>query len=335
MEKKIRKEYKQAIDEVEEKLDDYIRRFKIKDEKWRQWVEEGKKTKQEYQAWRTGQIAMGNRWRAVRERLAKVYANADMAARSTVLGFLPEVYALNHNWGTYEIEHELGLDTSYSLYNAEAVERLIRDDPQMLPPPGQATQKRIREGKAELWNNKQIQSVMIQSILQGEAITKIATRLAITVGDRDRAAAIRNARTMTIGAMNAGRVDSYLRAESMGIKLKQQWVAALDMRTRVSHRHLDGVAVAVGARFPNGCRFPGDPDGAPSEIYNCRCSLRATVEGFEPDASDLSLRPNHRLENMSYAEWKRSKKVKTEPILRPDYRAKAAKWSYLKEYMTL
>ena len=45
MEQKLTAEYKQAEKEVEDKLNDYFRRFRIKDEKWQKWVEEGTKTK--------------------------------------------------------------------------------------------------------------------------------------------------------------------------------------------------------------------------------------------------------------------------------------------------
>ena len=115
------------------------------------------------------------------------------------------------------------------------------------------------------------------------------------------AAATRTARTAVTGAENAGRVSSYERAKGMGIKLKQEWVAALDNRTRHSHRKLDGTKVEVGGTFPNGCRFPGDPTARYAEICNCRCTLVAAVEGFETDdAKRASKIPK----GMTYEEWK-------------------------------
>lgn len=106
------------------------------------------------------------------------------------------------------------------------------------------------------------------------------------------------------GAKNAGRIDSYLRAQSMGIKMKQVWMATLDDRTHDSHAMMDGEKVDPGKKFSNGCRYPGDPEGAPGEIYNCRCTLVAEVEGSDAyDPSDLSARAN-RLKGMTYEEWK-------------------------------
>lgn len=91
-------------------------------------------------------------------------------------------------------------------------------------------------------------------------------------------------RTAVTGAQNAGRLDSYAAAEKMGIKLKKEWLATLDGRTRHSHAMLDGEQVAPDAKFSNGCRFPGDPQGPPWEVYNCRCTLIAAVDGV--DTSD-------------------------------------------------
>ena len=152
---------------------------------------------------------------------------------------------------------------------------------------------------------------MLQSILQGEPIPKIADRLADAVWDSNRAAAIRNARTMTTGAENAGRVDSYKRAEKMGIKMEQMWVATLDDRTRYEHRQLDGMRVVVGEPFEiDGytIRFPGDPQAEPEMVYNCRCTLIAAVAGTEIDQNEAKDLPrNSKLGDMTYEEWKYAK----------------------------
>ena len=269
IEKRISVEYRRAEREVEAKLADYLRRFEIKDETWRRWVAEGTKTRAEYRTWRTGQMAVGERWEALRDSLAADYHNANQIARSIVKGYMPEVYAINHNYATYEVEHGLGVDTSYTLYSRETVERILRDDPSLLPPPGRKVSARIAAGKDILWNRNQIQSVMLQSVLQGDPIPAIATRLAETVGDSNRKAAIRNARTMATGAQNAGRIDGYARAESLGVKLEKMWLATLDKRTRHSHRDLDGESVPIKEEFSNGLMYPGDPDGDGEEIYNC------------------------------------------------------------------
>ena len=310
LEKKISKEYAQAEKEVQAKLDDYLRRYKAKDKIKRKKLAAGEITRKEYNDWRTGQIMIGKRWEEMRDTLAEDLHNTNKIANSMAREFSYDAYALNHNYGTYEVEKGSLVDTSYTLYNRSTVERLVRDDPDMLPPPGKKTAQRIREGKDVLWNKQQIQSVMTQSILQGESIPKIAARLALAVGDSNRKAAIRNARTMTTGAENAGRIDSYRRAAKMGIKVKKVWVATLDGRTRHSHRAVDGEEIEVeeGGKdvyFSNGCRFPGDPQGAPEEVYNCRCTLIADV-GQPFDVRDLDSRNTDHFEYKSYDDWQKA-----------------------------
>lgn len=301
LEKKLKAHYKQASDEVEKKLDDYLKAFKAKDARHLADLQKDytKENYEEYIRWRQGQVLISERWEEMRQSLAEDYHHANMEAKSIIDGYMPDIYALNHNYGTYDVEHNALVDTSYTLYDRQTVERLMRDDPDMLPPPGKKVSKRIAEGKDVLWNKSMIQSSMWQSITQGESMDKIAKRLAQTVGDKDMAAAVRNARTMTTGAECAGRVDSYKRAEDMGIQLQQEWMSTLDGRTRHSHRELHGERIDVDGTFSNSCRFPGDPSGPAEEIYNCRCTLVAAIKGFEGDKVTYS----PKMGDMSFEEW--------------------------------
>lgn len=308
LEKRISKEYAQAEKEVAEKLDSYLSKFAVKDKIKSNQVKKGELTETEYTKWRVGQIAIGKRWEEMRQTLAEDFHNTNNIAKEMVKEHSYEIYALNHNFGTFEVEQGSNIDTSYTLYDRATVERLVRDNPDMLPPPGKKTTERIKAGLDVKWNNQQIQSVMIQSLLQGESIPNIAKRLAEAVGDKDKSAAIRNARTMTTAAENAGRIDSYKRAEDMGIELKQMWVATLDERTRDSHRQLDGEMVKVGETFSNGCRFPGDPLGRPEEVYNCRCTLIAKYQGVQYKYADRGITKEE------YEEWKKGKGTESKPV---------------------
>lgn len=337
IEARLDKEYKKASEEVAEKLRDYLDRYRKKDEIWRKWVEEAEGTPEhkqrlkEYQEWRVGQIAIGKRWENMKTQLAEDYHHTNDIAKSIVYGYMPDVYALNFNFGTYTVEKGARLDTSFTLYSRATVERLMRDDPKLLPDPGKKTAARIAAGKDVLWNKQQIQSVMMQGILQGKSIPALATDLSKTVGDKNRKAAIRNARTMTTGAQNAGRVDSYTRAQEMGIQNEKQWLATLDGRTRHSHRMLDGETVPLKNAFSNGCEYPGDPNGDPSEVYNCRCTLLTVIKGHGINVKDLSLRRNNKLEGMSYEEWKKGK-AESNPITLPEEKGEAIKQAYNAEY---
>lgn len=296
-EKKIHKVYSRAEKETKKKLDEYLAAFERKDEAKRLQLAQGLITQEEYAKWRTGQICIGKRWREMLDTLATDLTNADKLAMSVANGYMPEVYALNHNYATFQVEKGSLVDTSYTLYDKQTVERLVKGDPKLLP------KARVDIPKDKRWNRRHIKDEITQGILQGEDLRKISKRLK-NVTDMDNRAAIRNARTIMTGAENAGRVDSYKRAQDLGIELEQEWLATLDGRTRHSHRQLDGERRPVGKKFSNGCRFPGDPDGDPSEVYNCRCTLIAAVKGVDTsDAERFS-----RLEDMSYDKWKKGRK---------------------------
>lgn len=333
MEKRINKEYAQAEKELQEKLDDYMRRYHTKDKKWREWVADGTKTKEEYKQWKTGQIAVGKRWEAMKQTIAEDMYHADQIAKSIVKGYMPEVYALNYNYGTYEAEVGAHINTGFTLYNREAVERIMRDNPNLLPSPGKKVSQAIAEGKAVRWNKQVIQSAMMQGILQGESIPKLATRLAEAVGETNRKAAIRNARTMATGAQNAGRVDAYKHAEEIGVDMMQEWKAVHDMRTRHAHRLLDGQLRKVGEPFEvdgEEIMYPGDPSAEGYLIYNCRCTLGGRVKGLEPRARKY--RDDSMIEGMSYEEWKASKVENPKPIDLQEKKGEAIAEKYRREY---
>lgn len=289
--------YGQASKEVEEKLNDYMRRFKVKDAIKQRQVKTGEISHEEWVNWRVGQIAVGQRWEEMRNTLAEDLTNVDRIAVQMVGESMHDVYALNHNFGTFEVEKGSLVDTSYTLYDRQTVERLVKDNPTLLKAPSLNINKDYR------WNAQNFQSAITQSILQGEDIRKTAKRVALGTTKKDRNAAVRNARTATTNAENAGRCDSYKRAEKMGIKLKQVWLAALDGRTRDSHRRLDGEKIPVGGKFSNGLKFPGDPQGAAHEVWNCRCTLIAEVGGVDYNLTDVTQR-NSKLGDMTYEEWK-------------------------------
>lgn len=333
LESRIKKEYQQATKEMEAKIDDYMERFKFKDQKWQEWVADGKKTVDQYKMWRQQQVMVGKSYEALKDTLADEMVNADKIAKAMTLNTMPDVYATNFNYGTFEAEKGAKLDTSFTLYDRNAVNRLLKEDPDFIPPMGRQAKKDVAEGKVKEWNKQQVQSVMTQGILQGESIPQLSKRLATTVGERNYKSAIRNARTMTTGVQNAGRMDSYRRAESLGIDMEVEWRATLDNRTRHEHRQLDGQRQPVGEPFEvHGIKieYAGDPHAPAHMIYNCRCTLRGIVSGLEPRARKY--RDDSMIDGMSYNEWKAQKKSKSNPITLQEEKGEAIARKYRREY---
>lgn len=334
LENKIKKIYSEAEVDLKKKMDDHFRLFEKKDKIKRDQLLRKVITKQEYDSWRIGQMAVGARWQAMLQNISDDLANYEKIAKSIANGYMPDVYALNMNYSTYDLEKQLGLDTSFTLYNRESVEQIIRDEPELLPEPGRLMNEKIASGAAERWRKGHIQSVVVQSILQGESVPNMATRIAGVLCVGDRKAAIRYARTAVTGAENAGRMDSFHRMEDLGIKMKKTWLAVLDGRTRDAHRELDGQTIPVDKPFHNSIgkiMYPGDPTAHGANLWNCRCTMISQVEGFERDVSDLSMRNTSKLNGMSYDEWK-EEHGKSQSILMPDAIAKIMRGRYARDY---
>lgn len=279
----------------------YLAQFEADDEKMRGRLEAGEITKAQYRSWRSGKIAAGRRYRIVLKQCAEAMTHANVVAAAAIEGRLPEVYAENYNYGTWQVESAVGMDTSYALQDASTVQRLLTDHDSYLPKPS------VNVAKDMAWNRRLIANQITQGVLLGESIPKIAKRMQDVTGT-NRAAAVRLARTSVTAAENAGRVDSYKRAKGLGIKVQQEWVATLDLRTRSSHRKIDREKVEVGEKFSNGCRYPGDPEARYAETCNCRCTLVACCDGLDVlDGERFSRLP----EGMTYEEWKAGKPAVT------------------------
>lgn len=338
IEERLQREYTQAAQDIQYKLDDYFQRFQWKDEKWRQWVYDGEKTAEEYRAWRESQMASGARWRALRDSISEDLKHTNEMAQQIINGEMPEIFATNANWSIYQIEHDAHIDTGLNLYSRETVYGIVRDDPDLLLPPGQRVARDIAEGRAARWHRQKIQNAMIQGILQGESIPNLAKRLAENVADSDYKAAIRNARTMATNAQNAGRYDAYRRVEGRGVQITLEWAATLDNRTRHEHRMMHGQRRKVNEPFEVDVPrhgtvkilYPAQTNGdykiPPECIWNCRCTILAYVKGFEEDTITTSDKMD-----MPYEEWLKAK-AKPEPIKKQKEKGDAIRQKYINEY---
>ena len=215
---------------------------------------------------------MDNRFKALTETTAAQLANVNKTALAYINGELPEVYSINYNALEQSVDGVGGY--SFALVDADTVKNLATTDKSLLP------YKQLDEKTDIRWNVKKMNAEVLQGILQGEPMDKIAGRLS-KVTEMNATAAIRNARTMVTGAENKGRQDSYARATTDGIILAKEWISTNDSRTRHSHAVLDGAIVDQDKKFDNGLMFPGDPNGRPEEVWNCRCALGAVVKGFK------------------------------------------------------
>jgi len=90
------------------------------------------------------------------------------------------------------------------------------------------------------------------------------------------------ARTEMLQSLHKGQYEAAMQAVESGQldsnAIRRVWWTARDKRVRDSHRALDGDSAGLNERFANGLLYPGDPEGPPEEVINCRCYLQLRVD---------------------------------------------------------
>lgn len=300
MEKKIAKIYAETLEEAQARLNEILSTFAEEDKKRADMVKAGTLTQKKYVAWRQETLGKKKHLLDMIDTLADDFSNADKIAMKIVSGEALDVYALNANFAAYDIERGTGMNLSWTLYDHSTVERMLRDDPDLLPLPS------VDIPLDKRWNKQHINTAVTKGLLLGDPIDEIAKRL-MTVASMGYNAAVRSARTATTAAECAGRIDTYKQAAAMGIQLKQMWRATLDGRTRHAHRLLDGQMVDIGEKFKvDGyeLEYPGDPSAPGYLVYNCRCTVVSVDKFHDPNAPRAS-----KLGDLSYEDWKVGKEV--------------------------
>ena len=315
LEQKIAGIYSEASEELKETIEEYFAQFKKRDEHQLELLKAGKITEEQYKQWRLAQIGRGERFKALQQKVAERYTEANKTAVAYVNDATPGVYSLNRNYAAYEIER-VGANVDFALWDEQTVRRLIVEEPEVMPyyPP----KKALNRGIDLAWGKRQISASVTSGILQGKSIGKIATDLQSRVKDMNRASAIRAARTATTGAQNAGRYDTYKAAKEMGIELEAEWLATLDNKTRHSHAMLDGETREIDVPFEVDGKeilYPGHTLAVGELVYNCRCTIIARVKGIDTsDAVRRAIDPETGesviVDDMTYQEWVKKKKVR-------------------------
>ena len=284
MEKRLSAIYSRAEKEIGERWKEYLAESQAEIDELQKAYDLAKKGGDQKEIRKTGRALskakrnrtlMNNRFNDLTERTAAELSNVNKTALAYINGQLPEVYSINYNVLAPTVDGVGGY--SFALVDADTVRNLATTDKSLLP------YKQFDEKKDIRWNIKKMNAEVLQGIVQGEPMDRIANRLSKVTG-MNETAAIRNARTMVTGAENKGRQDSYARATADGIILHKEWLATNDGRTRHWHAELDGQTVPQDKPFSNAVgliMFPGDPGAHPANVYNCRCSMAAVVKGFK------------------------------------------------------
>jgi uncharacterized protein with gpF-like domain len=124
---------------------------------------------------------------------------------------------------------------------------------------------------------RRVNNAISAGLEANEAPRDIARRIRDDVGQMSAGRALTIARTETHAAHNTGQQMSVEQAsDEFEVELVKEWVATEDDRTREDHLNADGQTVALDQPFTVGgakLMFPGDPNGPPEQIINCRCTV--------------------------------------------------------------
>lgn len=281
-------EYQVAKKEIEKDFAKFIKDFVATNKRMLKQVEDGIITRDAYQVWYQQQVLHSNWAKGMINQLGADLTKADINAMQVADEAIPSLMAESENISKYQIARMTGNDISFSLVNERAVKATM--DRNLLPV--------VDPERAMKWNARRVRSAITQGVIQGKSMEDVAKNIQKVAGVNDKIA-MRDARTAINGAENAGTLDAYKEAEGLGLKMTKVWLATMDDVTRDSHVEMDGEEVGIDEKFSNDLEYPCDPNGDPSEVYNCRCTMITKIDGEE---IDMSGRINKT--GMSYKEWK-------------------------------
>ena len=199
LEKKINEIYSEAQKDIEKKMQDYNKRFAVKDAILNDKLNKGEITFEDYSRWLDGQIFQGEQWEAKKDQIIGVIQNANGVAKDIVNGNMAGVFAFNGNYAAYQMETGEGINFGFDLYDSATVVNLIKNNPQILP------KWKIDEEKDYKWNSKKVNNAITQGIIQGEKLSQITDRLTTGLCAQNENLMKTFARTGMTQAQNAGR----------------------------------------------------------------------------------------------------------------------------------
>lgn len=136
LERRITKLYREAGKELQGTIDAYFEQFKKRDEEMKALigtVQNGKEwTEADYKQWRLNQIGRGERYQAMRDKVAHRVTDANAVAASYTNDATPGIYSLNRNFAAYTIESVAG-NVGFDLWDEQTVKRLIVEQPGLMP----------------------------------------------------------------------------------------------------------------------------------------------------------------------------------------------------------
>ena len=190
------------------------------------------------------------------------------------------IYLNNYMRSLYMYEYTSGIQMTFTVPSARQIANALAQpiDLIKLAPTFARHRKQVIE---------KLRGHIAQGVLAGNSYNQIANAINKDVGLSMRQARM-VARTETGRAQSVSSEDAAETARDNGARLVGYWDSTLDLRTRPSHRRLDGKQEDEAGNFRIGASYGPAPrllvgvDSA-SQNINCRCKKLYSVNGQMPE----------------------------------------------------
>ena len=318
MEKRLSAIYSRAEKTVQKKMADYAKTIDEKSEellrayKDAEAEDEKRKAKKAYIRFYR-KFVKSKEFSDLSTNISDELYRANVKASAYINSQTPSIYALNYNYINDEMAKDIEGFKPQEITEAEAEKH------------SGYTQQTVDRKKDTDWNKDNLKKSVIAGSLLLLGASAIMKRSANSTVEKNRNSASMHSNGMGTDAENKARLDGMCRAEDMGNSLTKIWIATLDNRTRDAHADRDGEEIALDDEFAPGLSRPRDPNGALSEICNCRCSLKygvgqskgktrssrlGTVTGSYKKPSSFEGTTSDEIANMTYEEWMKWRKTR-------------------------
>ena len=304
--RRILRVYSTARREMTDQLTEFLERFEQLDARKRELLEAGTITEAGYKTWLRNQVFQSELMHQKLDNITQTCTTAQETAYRLARDEQYDLFAFGANYAFYEMEQAAGTALNLTLYNAEAVKQLLKENPKLVP------NKRIKSESNKTYDARVFNRYVLQGIIQGKSVHDIATRAVNGMADTEVHWAMNNAITALTGAQNAGTLQQMRNAKELGIEVEKRWNSTLDYRTRETHQLLDQQHVPLDEPFEvegYEIQYPGDPSAAPEMVYHCRCKLSSFLPKYpRRNASRRDNVTGEVVPVQSYEEWYAGKK---------------------------
>ena len=311
MEKRLSAIYSRAEKTVKKKMADYAKSIDEKSAELLQAYKDAETDDEKQKAKKAyirfyRKVVKSKEFSDLSANVADDLYKANVEASAYINSQTPYIYALNYNYINAEMAKDIDGFTPQGITDAEAKKY------------SGYTQQTVDKKKDTAWNRDNLKKSFIAGSLLFLGASAIMKRSANSAVEKNRNSASMHSNGMGTDAENKARLDGMYRAEDMGNFITKIWIATLDNRTRDAHAERDGEEIALDDEFAPGLSRPRDPNGAPEEICNCRCSLKygvgqskgktrssrlGTVTGSYKKPSSFKGTTSEEIANMTYEEW--------------------------------